>query len=248
MGFTAARSLPSAILGQEATPLQGPLLHTVLTRGYRSLSDGDKNVLGPSPLPPPVYLANMALHLSIVLNLRIILIMIKIKCLPMKRLHDLKNKTILGISKAKLRAVPRSPLPSWWALTSPRGLLGFRSEQGQVVWASCFFFLLLFFLAALCVCVCFMFKWYGLVWWQPEKSNSSDSEGPTHVSTEGELLGDDPRPTWGTAEGLERKEPLNTGLGTLVQCATSAGRESHQPVSSARDGAGRLSVLGIFPL
>lgn len=65
MGFTAAKSLLSAILGLEATPRMSPF-------SLYCSHLGTNGICGPSPLMPPIYVANMASNLSIVLNLRII--------------------------------------------------------------------------------------------------------------------------------------------------------------------------------
>ena len=95
-GFTAAKSLRSAVLGHEATPLSGPAPPYTSRQGVSDYSATGTTVSWePSPLTPPTYTANVASRLSTVLNLGIILIMIKIKCLLKKRLHDLtkQNKT-----------------------------------------------------------------------------------------------------------------------------------------------------------
>ena len=181
----------------------------------------------------------MASHLSIVLNLRIILIIIRIKCLPKKRLHDLKKKKKTGYWRLR-RGLSRSPLfPSslGWALTSLCGLAGLlfwtrTGRLGQVFFPCCLFW-----------CVCFMFKSCGLVWRQPEKNQTVQvvSEGPIHVSAERVVLTDAPV---GCCRGLKKKEHLHrpacyicwvARLPASVKCA-NRGRQTFcsQHVSSPR--------------
>lgn len=107
------------------------------------------------------------------------------------------------------------------------------SEQGRVIWASflfCFFFFPAAFFGVCASCLNRVALFVG------NKKNQTVqvvSEGPTRLSTG---CGGH----WWTqtntehCQGLERKEYLKAGLRTLVQHATSARRENHQPVWSTQ--------------
>lgn len=150
----------------------------------------------PSPLTPPTYTANAASCLSTVLNLRIILIMIKIKCLPKKRFHDLKKKNILRISKAEPRPVPRSPLPlqPWLGFDNPtrpgRALILNKDRSSGPVFFSCCLF---------GVCASCLNRVASFGGNRKNQTVRRVREGPTCVSTEYAALTAEPRPALGAA-------------------------------------------------
>lgn len=139
--------------------------------------------------------------------------------------------------------VPISPPALTGLWHQDRALPSSCSKRGQVVWSR-------FFSPATFLCVCFMFKSCCRVWWQPEKSNSSGSEwGPTDLSTECVVVIAQHRPSLCTAKGWrEGNRCLNTGLGALIQCATSVAGETAASVKGTKKGLADFLISAcVFP-